>query len=379
MKAILIDDEKPALLQLERLLSADGRIRVDGAYTNARAGLEHLRADEADVDLVFLDIDMPGMNGLQAAEYIAEINREIRIVFTTAYSEYAIEAFELNAIDYVLKPIQPARLAKTIERFQPIGSSLPRKDRPQQPDTPNVFAFRRLGLADGGDSGRKVKWRTLKAQELFAYMMHQKGQWVDKDHLLHTLWPDMEASKGITHLHTTIYQVRKVLKDWGGPAAIEYSHESYRLSGEYILTDVELFERKLASVDDISFSNYNRCESAVSLYRGDYLEEHDYIWAQPKKLELQHRYAAIVMGMAEFDMNAGHEREALNKLRGLQEKEPYMEELYRLMMSIYARLEDYGALRSCYENFTHLLRTELGGEPDEKTKRLVEKLLSSRG
>jgi two-component system LytT family response regulator len=115
LKAILIDDEKPALLQLERLLVADGRLEIRGKFTTFAEGMVHLAQEKADI--VFLDIEMPDINGLEASEYIQQMDSANIIVFVTAFSEYAVEAFEVQAFDYLLKPVYPARLAKTIDRI----------------------------------------------------------------------------------------------------------------------------------------------------------------------------------------------------------------------------------------------------------------------
>ncbi|WFR63915.1 response regulator [Paenibacillus amylolyticus] len=115
MRAIVIDDEKPAQLHLERLLRTDGRITPVQCFSTARDGLHFLAKER--VDVVFLDIGMPEMNGLEAAEYIQQLDQRIRIIFVTAYADHAVEAFELHALDYVLKPVSSARLAKTIDRI----------------------------------------------------------------------------------------------------------------------------------------------------------------------------------------------------------------------------------------------------------------------
>ncbi|RTD99933.1 LytR/AlgR family response regulator transcription factor, partial [Paenibacillus whitsoniae] len=116
MKAILIDDERHALLQLQWMLEKEADIEIVGAYQQAAEGLSHLSRER--VELVFLDLEMPGMGGLEAAETIAALDDEIRVVFVTAYSTYALEAFRVNALDYVLKPIDPIRFATTLERVR---------------------------------------------------------------------------------------------------------------------------------------------------------------------------------------------------------------------------------------------------------------------
>ncbi|MCF2717041.1 response regulator [Paenibacillus sp. UKAQ_18] len=177
MKAILIDDERSALTYLERLLEADGRLTVMGKYTSAQAGLDHLAAERADI--VFIDIGMPEMNGLEAAEWIQQLDSHIHIVFVTAYSEYAIEAFELQALDYLLKPVHARRLSKTLDRIaatlaDPRSSSLGASAE----QSPKVRCFQKLEILEDGQEAvgaKPFKWRTLKSQELFSFLLHHEG------------------------------------------------------------------------------------------------------------------------------------------------------------------------------------------------------------
>ncbi len=115
LRVILVDDEEPVLNLMERLLETNENIEIAGKFTLPEEAISRNQTEQ--VDVVFLDIQMPGMNGLEVAEYLMEATPEIDIVFVTAYNEYAIEAFELSAIDYLLKPPTDERLNKTIERL----------------------------------------------------------------------------------------------------------------------------------------------------------------------------------------------------------------------------------------------------------------------
>lgn len=112
MKALLIDDERLARQELKSLLSGYSEIQVVGEANNAEAAIESIKQLKPDV--IFLDIQMPGKNGFELLE---EISGLPEVVFVTAYDEYAIRAFEVNALDYLLKPVQPNRLAETIKKL----------------------------------------------------------------------------------------------------------------------------------------------------------------------------------------------------------------------------------------------------------------------
>jgi two-component system LytT family response regulator len=112
LNAIIIDDERMARQELLRLLKKHPQINVVAQAENIDQGFDEIEKHQPDI--IFLDIEMPGGTGLTLAE---KLKGEIPIVFCTAYDEFAVDAFALNAIDYLVKPIVPERLAETINKF----------------------------------------------------------------------------------------------------------------------------------------------------------------------------------------------------------------------------------------------------------------------
>jgi len=112
-RALIVDDERLARKDLRKLLGAHKNIEIIGEATSGTAALEQIK--ELAPDLVFLDIQMPGMTGFELLE---QIDSSIQIIFVTAFDEYALRAFEVNALDYLLKPISPARLAESLLRLE---------------------------------------------------------------------------------------------------------------------------------------------------------------------------------------------------------------------------------------------------------------------
>ena len=112
MKAIIIDDERLARQELKNLLAEHKEIEVIAECSDAVQAKEKI--NELKPDIIFCDIHMPGKSGLELVE---EISGTIDVVFVTAFDEHAIKAFELNAFDYLLKPVQPERLSETIKKL----------------------------------------------------------------------------------------------------------------------------------------------------------------------------------------------------------------------------------------------------------------------
>lgn len=379
MRAMLIDDEKPALVHLERLIRADGRLEPVALCTSAREGIEWLEKER--VDAVFLDIGMPEMNGLEAAEHIQQRYPGIAIVFVTAYSDYAVEAFDLQAIDYLLKPIGPARLQKAIARIVPDSSELeaatsdPIDAAPKESEMPGVLMFRRLELYD--TAARKVhpvKWRTAKSQELFAYLLHQGEQWVPRGELTDLLWPSMPGDKAATHLHTSVYQIRKLLKGSKPEMALEYRQESYRLLRGGVETDVERFEREAEELIGSVKGNIDPAEMLLALWQGGYLEHHDYPWAESRAEKLNRQRFRLALELAEEEQAAGRNDEAIRLLTSLQEEEPYAEDLCRQLMSAHESAGNKRLARECYRMFESRLAEDLGAEPEPLTHQAYERL-----
>jgi two-component system LytT family response regulator len=123
MRALIVDDERLARLELRRLLAAHPEVEIVGEARDGTEALELIR--KSSPDLLFLDIQMPGMTGFELLELLDDVPQ---VIFTTAYDQYAIQAFEVNALDYLMKPVATARLAAALARVRP-RSETPRLEQ----------------------------------------------------------------------------------------------------------------------------------------------------------------------------------------------------------------------------------------------------------
>jgi DNA-binding LytR/AlgR family response regulator len=123
---LVIDDEKPALDELVFLLGRDPRVSTVRGCDSAAEALRLLQ--ESDVDAVFLDVQMPGLTGLDLAQVLSRFKEPPPVVFVTAHEEHAVDAFELRAVDYVLKPVRAERLSEAVRRVVEAGGPAPGED-----------------------------------------------------------------------------------------------------------------------------------------------------------------------------------------------------------------------------------------------------------
>src|ERR1700710_1713899 len=140
IKTIIIDDERLARNELKKLLMDFPEIEVIAEAANANEGIEKI--DSLNPDLIFLDIQMPGKTGF---DMLSELTKAPDVIFTTAYDDYALKAFEVNALDYLLKPVEPHRLADAIQKLhfaeakEPLGPSGENINRSMLTENDQVF------------------------------------------------------------------------------------------------------------------------------------------------------------------------------------------------------------------------------------------------
>jgi two-component system, LytTR family, response regulator len=139
IRAYVVDDEALAVKRLTRLLEATGRVEVVGSATEPEAALAFLQRNG--VDVLFLDVQMPGLSGFELLE---RLSSDPLVVFTTAYDRYAIDAFSVNSVDYLLKPIEPERLDRAIDKLEKwSGTGLRTSHGDLSPVRPDVRALAR--------------------------------------------------------------------------------------------------------------------------------------------------------------------------------------------------------------------------------------------
>ena len=168
MRAYIVDDERLAVERLKRLLDATGRVTIAGTTTDPEAALEYLRAHA--VDVVFLDIQMPGLTGF---ELLQRLDNDVAVVFTTAYDRYAIEAFGVNSVDYLLKPIEADRLDRALDKLERFAG---------QPK-PDVRAFARELAAELAPNRRLERVASRVGERTTVLDVARISHFVSKDKL----------------------------------------------------------------------------------------------------------------------------------------------------------------------------------------------------
>lgn len=352
MRAIVVDDEPLACRQLDHLLKATGVFAQIITYSDSEKALNDAKQQHPDV--AFLDIEMPGISGIELAEALQSESTAIQIVFTTAYNEFAVKAFDLNAIDYVLKPIMKDRIDKTIRRLLR-NRQTAEKAAAEQRETYGIECFDGLKFyrldSQGTKSHISVKWRTSRARELYAYLLKEHGRFVSKETLIDLLWPDSDPEKANTQLYSTIYQIRKLMEKLPFHHRLVKNDIGYSLDLAGTPIDTEEWEAAVSRLPTIDRSNYKDHIRLCKAYRNHYFAEYSYLWAESERTRLCQLWLEHAYHLIDFLMKGRLYTEALDICQQIDRIEPDDEKCMKYEISLYNQTGNIeGAIR-IYEKY----------------------------
>ncbi|CAM4523001.1 response regulator [Paenibacillus macerans] len=360
MRVILVDDEQLALNYMERLLLKLADVEVVGKFTDPVKGMGEILQER--VDVLFLDISLPEINGIELAERILEARPEIHIVFVTAYDEYAIKAFELNALDYVLKPIRAERLAKTVDRIQERLKAGQEQVAGSEQDI-KICLFKQVKVEARHGQPTLLQWRTTKAQELFLYLLQHRGRLVRKSTLIDVLWPEYETDKVNSQLYTSVYHIRKTLKPYGDHFQIVNTMEGYILNTHQVRLDIDEWEAKLAALPPVSGDSLDAYLETMKIYTGDYLQEYDYWWTESERQRLKAIWLHTSLAIADWYLGQELWEKAGAYYHNIRTLHPQEEAPYFALMKIYALQQNFAMVHRQYRELAAVLKEELNVEP----------------
>lgn len=278
-----VDDERHVLERFERMVLGIKELELCGLFETGEQLLAYLK--EQPLDAVFLDIEMPGVNGLQLSEQILDLVETIDIIFVTAFNQYAVEAFEHQAMDYIVKPLAEERLGKTVKRLLKTKRTVGRSGKP---------FIQCFGDFEVFLNGEALVWKNSKAKEILAFLIHKKGVPVDWEKIAAAVWPDYDTIKAQTNFHATTYLLRKRLAEAGISQIMESGRGNYRIMTDRLNCDLYQLEELIQSYLVKRKEDFNLLEQFRQ--RG-YMEASGYAWAQPRAAELDGMCKRIMAGL----------------------------------------------------------------------------------
>lgn len=276
MRIAAVDDEKHVLERFERMVSDIEGLNLCGLFETGEQLLAYLR--ENPLDAIFLDIEMPGINGLQLSEQIQNLNENIEIIFVTAFNQYAVEAFEHQAMDYIMKPLIEERLAKTIKRL------LKNDKIAKHSEKPYIQCFGEFEVFLNGEA---MTWKNSKAKEVLAFLIDKNGVPVSWEKVADAVWPHYNSQKSQTNFHATTYLLRKRLAEVGLSQILESVRGNYRIVTDKVDCDFYQLEEMLKKNQLKRKEDFRLLEQLV---QKGYMESNGYDWAYPRAAEINTQF-----------------------------------------------------------------------------------------
>ena len=261
MKAICVDDEELILGRTVTLVKKSNIFDDVEAFSDPLEAVGYL--DKTPVDLALLDIDMPEIGGLELAERLKDKCPDIKIIFLTGYSEYAIDAYAMHATGYLLKPVSYEKLLSELNYALEAKISAAAANSSEGGVEPRV-KIETFGYFNVLVNGKLVVFKRSKAKELLACLVDRQGQFVSRKDLFYIIWEDDDYDRAKQkYLDTIIRSLKDTLEEYGISDIFEAESGMMRVVPEKV--DCDLYHA------------LNKEEGAIDAFRGEYMSS--YSWA----------------------------------------------------------------------------------------------------
>lgn len=247
MRILLVDDED---LQLLRLNNEVKKVLSDAEILSYNSSLDALKDNRnTKIDIAFLDIEMPGLNGIRLAKELKKANPQVNIIFVTAFDNYAMDAYKIHASGYLSKPVKADKIKEEIEALRYPIELAPKKK----------IQIKCFGNFEAFYNGEPIRFSYKKSKEVFAYLVDREGSAININELNAVLWEEDHPS----YLRNLIADIQQTLKAIGCDDVFIKRHNECYIDVEKV--DCDAYEYKKDN------------PNAVRMYRGEYMIQ--YSWA----------------------------------------------------------------------------------------------------
>jgi len=353
LRAVIIDDERPALDELSYLLKEDS-VEVIATFQNTEGALEFILTTKPDV--VFLDIEMRGINGIEFGVELQNRTEKTAVIFVTAYPEYALEAFRAYPLDYIVKPVDEERLARTLRHIQETlvhsagagGGNL------------YIQCFGKFEITFGDN---KVKLPTKKTRELLAYLICNKGTMIYRDDLIQLVFGSDDSGKDANNLRVSLFRIRNAFREAGVGKDRFLIRDDFSVDIADEVCDIADFQAFLKNNLRITASNIGQAEKIANLLNGELLTEIDSLWVTEKRELVMSQAEELIINMSIFHLSAGFTEQAEAALLRVIFLNPVSEPGYSRLLDLYMRTGSVFKYRFCYERYCEMTEKEFGERP----------------
>ncbi len=368
LRAIAIDNDPVDLNRVEELLQRERNVELCGKYKELKKALMQIRNEK--IDIVFMEIEIPEMNGIEFAKRLIREGIDIEIVYVTKHKEYALKAFGIHAAGYIIKSL---RIADTQSQIADIIKRIEKRHDTNEKGKRKIIV-KCLGefLCYTEDKQKHyIKWRTAKAEELFAMLVHYRGKPIERDIVIDSLWPEMEIKRAANNLYTTSYYIRKALYGEG-------MEDVFVKEGSLYWIDTKMVDSDIYNFGDLMKDNAikeDRLKKIEQIYKGMYMGNKTYEWAKSAAMRMESEFKTIMFKFAEHYEGVGDNEKVREVLKRIITEDPYNEEAYTRLLWNRIEADDRKAVLHIYKGYKNLLQSDLEIEPPEYMQVMIKNYL----
>jgi len=369
LTAIIVDDEGLSVQRLHRLLAESDEIGVCHTFLDPKEAYSFARENR--VDVAFLDISMPEVDGMTLSSQLQALDESIRLVFVTGYSEYAVQAFDVRAVDYLLKPVTAARLNRTLDRIVRWNSVNQDTDHDAAPAV-ETRLFDGLTISIRGQGPQPIKLRSPKTEELFAYLVC-KGT-VSRDEVVETLWSGLEPVKAWKNLNSTLYYIRKTIDKDESNRIIQTGKSEIRVDAGGMFCDLYEFDSLMKQIRLYPEPHENLLRQAEALYEGRLLAGKSYEWSEGIAHKAERDYIEVMEKLARRCLTQDRPTESLAYFNRILALDNAREDIHYAAIRLYSQLGCKQEALKQYRVIKELLRKNHGIGPDPKIEAFMAQM-----
>jgi len=363
LQVIIVDDEELAIERLERILRELDDTFFISVFLTSNDAYEYAKTNK--VDVAFLDISMPKINGMMLADSLKELNEDMNIIFVTGYSEFAVQAFQIHALDYVMKPVKKDRLKTTVERIKKQMKYEVHKVTLEV----DLFNDLSIRISQGNKKREEIRLRSPKTEELFAFLVYKRT--ATREEIIEALWPNMLPQKALKNLNSNLYYIRKAFTGTNDHL-IKTTGDEIKIEAEHIHCDLYEFEDIMKQLKSEMKMSELLIRKLEGVYLGSFLRGKPYNWSTVQARIFEQQYIERLDAAASFLYEQGNLQQALYYYNELLKLDPMREDIHYKVIRLYLELGRKYAAVQHYHELKKLLLEELGTTPDSDVEAMLQ-------
>lgn len=371
-RVIAVDDELISLKRFEHIIQKESRLELIQTFSDPLSVPEFISNNP--VDIVFLDIEMPEMNGLELAEKILEIDPYTNIIFLTAFDQYALDAFQAHAIGYLLKPLDIKSLSGQInileKKYSPRENIVKKENVTASSVKPlTVRCLGQFNCFPTDNENEPISFRTAKTAELFALLIHHYKTPISKYSILDNLFPDMDYEKSNKLFYVSCSYLRSTMSKAGINDVFIRENDTYRINTAIV--DCDYFTL-MDNEGNILSDKIELLQKLGDLCNGEYFMGKSYEWVFETRAYVETLSKRIFTNLANAYLKRQDTERAIQTLEKCMIIDPCNESVMYSLINVYMETNQLSKARASFQTFRTKLMDQLGVEPSKNIVDLIK-------